>query len=168
MSFRFAIETLSDDHDRKAFSCGVDVLDRYFREQVTQDIRRRVTACHVAVEISSGRVAGYYTIASASIALDDIAPNLAKKLPRYPQVPAVRIGRLAVGLAYRGLKLGSTLLWNATARAIQADIAAFALLVDAKDDAAIAFYQHHGLTPFARAPNSLYMPLAEVERRFRS
>jgi len=99
---------------------------------------------------------------------DDIAPNLAKKLPRYPQVPAVRIGRLAVGLAYRGLKLGSTLLWNATARAIQADIAAFALLVDAKDDAAIAFYQHHGLTPFARAPNSLYMPLAEVERRFRS
>ncbi|MEA2929243.1 MAG: hypothetical protein QOG38_1671 [Hyphomicrobiales bacterium] len=167
MTFRFAIEALSDAHDRKTFSCGVEPLDRYFREQVTQDIRRRVTACHVAIELSSARVAGYYTIASASIALDDIAPSLAKKLPRYPQVPAVRIGRLAVGLAFRGIKLGSTLLWNATARAIQSDIAAFAVVVDAKDDAAIAFYQHHGLTPFARAPNSLFVPLAEVEKRLR-
>jgi ribosomal protein S18 acetylase RimI-like enzyme len=167
VTFRFAIEPLSDAHDRKTFTCGVGPLDRYFREQVTQDIRRRVTACQVAVEASSGHVAGYYTIASASIALEDIAPNLAKKLPRYPQVPAVRVGRLAVALAYREIKLGSALLWDAIARAIQSDIAAFALLVDAKDDAAIAFYRHHGLTPFARAPNSLYMPLAEAEKRLR-
>jgi hypothetical protein len=46
----FAIEPLSDRHDRPAFACGVEALDRYFHSQVTQDIRRRIAACNVAVE----------------------------------------------------------------------------------------------------------------------
>ena len=54
----FRIEQLGPDHDRSGFSCGTDALERYFREQVTQDVRRRVTACYVALEASGSKIAG--------------------------------------------------------------------------------------------------------------
>jgi hypothetical protein len=55
----FRIEPLGPGHDRSGFSCGIEALDRYFREQVTQDVRRRVTVCSVALEASGSKIAGY-------------------------------------------------------------------------------------------------------------
>jgi len=160
----YVIEPLSPAHDRTGFKSGVESLDRYFASQATQDIRRRVSACFVAVERASGAIAGFYTIASSSIPLPDLAPASAKKLPRYPLVPAVRVGRLAVAESHRGKGLGAGLLLDAIGRALRSEIAAFAIVVDAKDDAAAAFYMHHGFMSFASAPMSLYLPLAEVAR----
>ena len=94
MTAPFTIEPLGNDHDRTLFKSGVEPLDRYFATQVTQDIRRRACACFVAVETGTKTVAGFYTIAATSIPLPDIAADTAKRLPRYPLVPAVRIGRL--------------------------------------------------------------------------
>jgi len=135
-------------------------LDRYFRQQVTQDIRRRVTACFVAVVTASDQIAGYYTLASASVSLPDLPADLAKKLPRYPSIPAVRMGRLAVAERFKGLGLGSGLLADALARALRAEIAAYALIVDAKDDAAVAFYERHGFIPLASQERTLFLPLS--------
>lgn len=160
----YAIETLASEHDRAAFACGVEPLDRYLATQATQDIRRRLSACFVAVPTGGKAIAGYYTIAASSIPLPDIATATAKKLPRYPLVPAVRIGRLAVDVGHRGKGLGAALLVDGMARAIRAEIAAFAVVVDAKDDAAVAFYAHHGFIAFASAPTTLYLPLAEAAR----
>ena len=109
----FRVEVLGSAHVRSGFSCGSEPLDRYFREQVTQDVRRRVTACFVAVEESSSKIAGYYTLAAAGVPLPDTPASQAKRLPRYPSVPVARMGRLAVDQAYRGRKLGSHLLWDA-------------------------------------------------------
>ena len=63
----FRLEALSDADDRTAFRCGVEALDRYFREQVTQDIRRRISNCFVAVERGTGDIAGFYTLATSGI-----------------------------------------------------------------------------------------------------
>jgi len=145
-SFRFEV---SRDHDRNAFSCGVDALDRYFREQVTQDIRRLVTACYVAIDSSNSKIAGYYTLAAAGILLQSLPKALAKRLPHYPSVPAVRLGRLAVDAAYRGRKLGTALLWDAIERSLRSEIGVFGVIVDAKDEQAERFYQHHGFLPFS-------------------
>lgn len=161
----FAIEALSSAHDRTAFRSGVEPLDRYLASQASQDVRRRVSACFVAVETGTRTVAGYYTIASSSIPLSDVAAATAKKLPRYPLIPAVRVGRLAVAVSHRGKGLGAALLVDAVTRALRAEIMAFAVVVDAKDDAAAAFYRHHGFVPFVSAPMSLYLPLAEVARQ---
>ena len=161
----FLIEPLSDTHDRGAFDSGVAALDRYFASQATQDIRRRIAACFVAIERDTKTIAGYYTIATSSLPLTDIAVATAKKPPRYPLVPAVRIGRLAVALTQRGKGIGAGLLIDGIARAFRGDLMAFAMVVDAKDDAAIAFYQHHGFVAFASAPMSLYLPLAEAARQ---
>ena len=158
----FRVEPLGPDHDRSGFSCGIEALDRYLREQVTQDVRRRVTACYVAVEASEPKVAGYYTLAAAGVPLPDMPQSLAKRLPRYPSVPVARLGRLAVDQAYRGRKLGSALLWDAIARSLRSEVAVYALIVDAKDDPAEAFYRHHGFVPFGSQSRQLVLPLAKL------
>jgi ribosomal protein S18 acetylase RimI-like enzyme len=159
----FRIEPLGPDHDRSGFSCGTEPLDRYFREQVTQDVRRRVTTCYVALETSGSKIAGYYTLAAAGVPLVDIPKSLAKRLPRYPSVPVARMGRLAVDLAFRGRKLGSALLWDAIARSLRSEIAVFAIIVDAKDDQAEAFYRHHGFVSFGSQPRPLVLPLKKLD-----
>lgn len=160
MTGPFAIEPLGPGHDRAGFSCGVAALDHYLQRQATQDIRRHVTACYVAVEPPGGRIAGYYTLAAGGIPLTDLPEPLARRLPRYPSVPVARMGRLAVDQAYRGRKLGAALLWDAGMRAFRAEIAAFALVVDAKDEQAEAFYRHHGFVAFGGQARQLVLPLA--------
>jgi GNAT superfamily N-acetyltransferase len=156
----FPVELLGV-HDRSSFTSGVAALDRYFREQVTQDVRRRATSCYVTVETSTGRVAGYYTLAASGIALSDLGAELAKRLPRYPLVPVARLGRLAVDQSYRGKGLGALLLWDAASRAAKSEVMAFALVVDAKDEQAEAFYRHHGFVGFGSLPRQLILPLAK-------
>lgn len=162
MAKPFRIVSLDLDVDRSSFTCGVEPLDRYFKTQVGQDIKRRVTACFTALD-SSGQVAGYYTLASASILLSDLASSFAKKLPRYPNMPAVRMGRLAVDQDYKGVGLGAALLADALRRALAAEIAAYAFVVDAKDESAAQFYSHHGFIATADNPLFLYLPLATVK-----
>lgn len=135
----FGIESLNAGHDRLSFRSGSDPLDRYFREQATQDVKRRVAACFVAVD-DSRAIAGYYTLASAGILLADLPHELGKRLPRYPTVPAVRMGRLAVSQNFKGMGLGGALLADALNRSACSEIAAYALVVDAKDGEAAGFY----------------------------
>lgn len=159
MTGRFIIEPLAAGHDRTKFTCGVDALDRYFRHQAGQDVRRRATVCFVAREIATGQIAGFYTLAAGGIPLGGLPANLVKRLPRYPAVPVARLGRLAVALAYRGLRLGGALLWDAVERASRSDVAVYALVVDAKDEQAESFYLHHGFVAFSSAPRTLILPL---------
>ncbi len=164
MSAQFVVISLNALHDRAGFQSGSDPLDRYFREQVSQDIRRRVTACFVAMTAEQ-KVAGFYTLASASVLLTDLPEVISKKLPRYPTVPAVRMGRLAVAQEYKGQGLGGALLADALTRAASSEIAAYALLVDAKDETAAAFYRHHGFIELPEAQGTLFLPLAGVKIR---
>ncbi len=160
MSQSFLIEPLNPRHDRAGFDCGVEALDRYLQKQVTQDVRRRVTACYVAIDAPGGKIAGYHTIAAGGVLLRDLPESLVKRPPRYPTVPVARLGRLAVDSAYRGRKLGAALLWDAGMRALRAELAAFALIVDAKDERAEAFHRHHGFIPFGGEGRRLVPPFA--------
>ncbi len=157
------VVALATAHDRALFNSGSAALDRYLQEQATQDVRRRVAACFVALTdspIDAQRIVGYYTLASASILLNDLPLQNSKKLPRYPTVPAVRLGRLAVDISLKGQGLGGALLADALDRAARSEIAAYALLVDAIDGHAVTFYQHHGFIAFPNSPKSLFLPLA--------
>lgn len=160
----FQLAPLDAEHDRTTLNSGSESLDRYLREQVTQDVRRRVAACFVALA-DGQRIAGYYTLASASLLLDELPASTGKKLPRYPTVPAVRMGRLAVDQAFKGRGLGGALLADALDRAARSEIAAYALMVDAKDGTAAAFYQHHGFIALPDSPHTLFLPLATVLTR---
>jgi ribosomal protein S18 acetylase RimI-like enzyme len=162
----FRLAPLGAEHDRGSFHCGEEALDRYFQTQATQDIRRRVANCFVAVEVASGQVAAYYTIAAASIPLVELPPEEAKRLPRYPTLPAVRIGRLAVDKRFQGRGLGGALLVDATRRTLQAAPAVYTLVVDAKNDTAVAFYQRYLFRPVVGRARSLFLPLATAQKVF--
>ena len=129
------------------------------RENVNQDIRRRVAACFVALT-DEQRIVCYHTLASASLLLADLPANISKKLPRYPTVPAIRMGRLAVDLSFKGQGLGGALLADALDRADRSEIAAYALIVDAIDEIALAFYKHHGFVALPDSPMALFLPFA--------
>ena len=162
----FRLAPLGAEHDRGSFRCGEEALDRYFQTQATQDIRRRIANCFVAVEVASGQVAAYYTIAAASVPFVDLPPEQARRLPRYPTLPAVRIGRLAVDKRFQGRGLGAALLVDATRRTLQAAPAAYTLVVDAKNDKAVAFYLRYGFRPLVSDPRRLYIPLATAQKAF--
>jgi ribosomal protein S18 acetylase RimI-like enzyme len=165
----FVIEPLSAVHDRAAFRCGVEPLDRYLQQQAGQDARRRIANCFVArPQHSAVSIAGYYTLAAASIALTDLPETLAKRLPRYPVIPAALVGRLAVDRQYRGRSLGAALLFDAIERAMTADPAIYALVVDAKDGTAAAYYRHFGFASFASQPARLFLPLATAAKLSRT
>ena len=92
MNAPFLVEALGPGHDRAGFSSDVDALDRYFREQVTQEVRRRTTACYVALDREKGKVAGYYTLAAGSFDVSCLPAAVRKKLPQHP-LPTVHLGR---------------------------------------------------------------------------
>jgi len=155
----FQVAPLGATHNRKGFSCGVAALDRYLHELATQDIRRRISNCFVACD-AAGTVAAYYTFAATSFPLSDLPAEEAKRLPRYGVLPAGLIGRMAVDQRYRGRRLGGALVIDAARRAAGADPAVFALVVDAKDEAAVSFYEHLGFRRFASRPLTLFLPVA--------
>lgn len=160
MTARFAIEPLAKAHKQSDFSCGDERIDAYFHEAVSQDVKRNYATCFVAREISTDRVAGFYTLSSSNVPLTDVPESLARKLPRYPTVPAVLIGWLGRHLDYAGIGLGEALLFDAIRTVATAPIGAHAVFADAIDDRAAAFYAAFGFLPLTAPPRTLYLPIA--------
>jgi ribosomal protein S18 acetylase RimI-like enzyme len=157
------LEPLGPEHDRSAFSCGEPALDEYLRRRAAQDVRRRVARAFVAVDRASGALAGYYTMSAASFSRQQLPEAVAKRMPHYP-VPAAILGRLAIDQRYQGRGLGELMLADAIKRVLRASeaLAVHAIVVDAKNDRAKAFYERYGFVAFVDTPNRLYLPLDTV------
>lgn len=153
-------------HDRTTFCCGVESLDRYFKQQAGQDARRRVAAPFVLIEKSSGMIAGYYTLSATSIKFTELPPEITKKLPKYPIVPATLLGRLAVDQNHRQKGLGEVLLMDALYRSLQSEIATIAVVVDAKDDEARSFYEHYNFMRFPDFSYRLFLMMESITKMF--
>jgi len=148
-------------HDRQDFACGVPALDDYLHRFAEQHRRRGISSVYVLTDPAQPRsILGYYTLSAAEVDAQRIDDAERKKLPRYP-VPCFRMGRLACRSDQRGRGLGKLLLGCGVDRCLKArlQIAAYALLVDAKDDAAKGFYTHFGFKPLQDARLTLYLPL---------
>ncbi len=152
-------EPLNKTHDRASFRCGEEALDDWFRVRASQDEKRNVSRVFVAVDRSSRAIVGFYSLSAFTIALETLPPDLAKKLPRYDAIPAALIGRLARSVALRGRGIGELLVADAIKRILAADekLAIFAIVVEALNDSAIAFYVSFGFIQFPDAPYRLFM-----------
>ncbi len=162
----FRLESLGAQHDRGSFHCGEDTLDRYFQTQATQDVRRRITNCFVAVETGTGRIAAYYTLSAASI-----SPRRSSFRRNEAVAPISHGSRRSHRAAGRRPELpwtwlSAALLGDAAARALKADAAAFMLLVDALNEQSVAFYQRFGFRTLASRPRTLFLPLATAQKAF--
>lgn len=101
----FRIERLLN-HVRTGFDCGVDALNRYVVQQAGQEMRRHFAVCFLLIENATESIAGYYTLSACSIPLPELPARLSKRLPRYPSVPAARMGRLAIDVRFQSRGLG--------------------------------------------------------------
>ncbi|HEY3457005.1 MAG TPA: GNAT family N-acetyltransferase [Bryobacteraceae bacterium] len=165
----FFSEPLGPQHDRAAFSCAVEPLDRYLKQQASQDARKRLSVTYVLVPVESpNRIAGYYTLSADAIPVDDLPPELVKKLrlPRYDTIPATLVGRLARDVSYKGKGIGEILLADAMQLAWRTShkVASWAVTVDSKDERAKAFYMSFGFIPFTDTERRLYLPMRTIEQ----
>ena len=161
---RYTCETLGRHHERKRFRCGVEVLDEYLARFAAQDIKRKAAAVFVLSPTESpSRIAGFYTLCSTSIALTQPPQSVTRKLPRYPDVPAILIGRLARDNAFPGV--GSLLLADALARCVCVanEIAATVIVVDTKDVKARNFYKKFGFLTLPNLTHRMFLPMATAE-----
>ena len=164
MDDRYQVEVLGSQAKRD-FSCGVDALDRYLLRQASQDHRKGVAVAYLLMDTETERVAGYYTLSTASVRSDRLPENMRAKLPRYEELPTALIGRLAVDLRYQGQKLGGFLLLDALQRCLETSekMGLLAVTVDAKDDRTRAFYEAFEFRPFVGEEHHLYLPVAKIK-----
>ena len=150
-------EVLRAGHDRTHFSCGTPALDEWFRIRASQDQKRKVAQVFVALK--KDQIVGFYSLSMFTLSLDIIPAPLAKKLPRYEAIPAALIGRLARAESEQGTGTGGLLLADAVKRVLGAteSIAAYAIVVDAKDNRARHFYEGHGFIPLPSTPRRLFL-----------
>lgn len=158
------IETLHDKHNRQAFDCGTESLNRYLKEQAAQDMKRQIGVTHVAVSVDDpSSLVGYYTLAMASVSPGTLPE---KRWPGQMPLPVVLLGRLAVDLIYKGCGVGEYLLMDALARServAHSEVGAVAVVVDALP-AAVGFYRKYG---FQRLPDDdlhLYLPMSAIHK----
>lgn len=150
---------LSRHHDRKAFDCGNDDLNRWLVQIATQHKRKLVSKTFVVVEAeSSSEIIGYYAISLLELRNEELPADLQQQLPH--RVPAFRLGRLAVSTRHQGKKIGEHLLFDAVDRVtrISGEAGGVALVVDAKDSA-IEFYRRYGFEVMSDHANKLLLPI---------
>ena len=156
----FQIKSLDASVNAADFQCGNQPLNDYIRRYASQDVRRNVARVFVAApDNNPQQLAGFYTLSAGSVSCSALLHSLAKKLPRYP-VPVALIGRLAVNSTNQGKGIGSILLADACLKVAQASsvLAVAGIIVDAKDETAIAFYEHFGFIQLPGQPDRLMLP----------
>lgn len=130
-------------HRREEFDCGVGPLNEYLKKRARKEMDAGLAACFVVVpESDPGCIAGFYTLSAATMLTTALPEAVTRKLPRYGEVPATLLGRLARSTAFRGQGLGDRLMMSAFDRAAHAaaEVASWAIVTDPKDDNARRFY----------------------------
>ena len=154
-------------HERLSFSCGVPELDHYLHVQASQDARRKVAAPFVMVD-SNRNVVGYYTLSSYAVRSSELPPEIARKLPKYPLIPATLLGRFAVSQGHQGQKLGRFLLMDALFRSWKntAQVASVGVVAEAYNDAGRDFYLRHEFVLLLEHPRKLFIAMGTVQKAF--
>ncbi|MDA9272021.1 GNAT family N-acetyltransferase [bacterium] len=162
---KYQIEQLGKKHNKNLFSCGNETLDQYLKIQASQDIKKNVAITYVLTQKDSEHVSGFYTISSIGIFPGELPAELAKKLPKYPVLPGILLGRLAVNQNMQRNNIGAFLLIDAFKRslAVSHQIGIVAVIVDAKDATSVNFYKHFGFIPFPVNDHRLFLPIGTIK-----
>lgn len=154
------IELLNKKHNRKDFDCGNELLNSYLKDQASQDVKRKLSACFILIDNESKSIQGYYTLSYNSIPLSCFSEQVQNKLPKsYTSIPTTLLGRLAIDKKFQGKGIGKILLIDALKRSyeISKTIGSFGIVVDPIDNDAKSFYQRYD---FIELPDSKKMFIA--------
>lgn len=157
------IERLDYRHVWEGFDCGKPSLNDFLQALVGQYEKRNLGRTYVALQERGERILGYDTLASGAIAAGSLPAKQAKKLPRHA-VPVVLLARLAVQQSVHGKGLGSFLLRDALTRSLHLSdkLGIHAVVVDALDVQAKAFYERFGFLPLTDDELRLFLPVSTI------
>jgi predicted GNAT family N-acyltransferase len=155
-------------HIRSSFCCDKASLDDYIREKASQDLKKRVSTVFVLIDEPEMDVLAYYTLSSYTVDIAALDESFAKRLPRYPLLPATLLGRLAVDNRQKGKRFGELLLLDALKKSLDTSmqVASLAVIVEALDDEALSFYLKYGFQQFKQELLKLYLPMKSIEKLF--
>jgi len=165
---KYNIEPLGN-HDRATFSCGQADLDRYIREQASQDAKRGLASVFVVTAKDDPKqILAYYTLSSRELKLEQLPEEIAKKAGKYGRVGVTLLGRMAVAENYQGTGLGALTLMNALHKSLLAasEVASLAVFVEAVDSAAANFYRKYGFIPLPEDKHKLLLPMKSIAKSF--
>jgi GNAT superfamily N-acetyltransferase len=157
-------EAIARHHDRVGFDCGSIELNEYLRRYARQNHESGGAKTFVAVAPTEpDRILGFYSISPGAGEFAKVPSEIVRRLGRY-DVPAFRLGRLAVDRSVHGRGLGGDLLLAAGARAlaVAAEVGGIALVIDAKDDRAASWYERFGALRLLDDPLKLILPLSVI------
>ena len=166
-SEEFRVERLDAQHNREDFACGIQELDAYLQTQARQESDRGAATVYVLVPSANpAEIAGFYTLSATGVTLEHLPPDVIKRLPRYPLVPATLLGRFAISQTCQGRRLGEFLLLDVLSRSLEASkrVGSAAVIVDAKDERGATFYERYGFRRFPDRPLRLFIPMKTIAR----
>jgi GNAT superfamily N-acetyltransferase len=157
------IEKLARTHAVGAFDCGAAPLNVYLHRFALGS--QGAGAAQTYVAALDERVVGYDSLCTAQVEYAEAPERLRKGLARHP-VPVVLLARLAVDHAWQGKGLGAALLLDALRRVLAAAdvIGVRAVMVHAKDEAALRFYEHFDFDPSPIEPLHMFLLVKEIAR----
>jgi ribosomal protein S18 acetylase RimI-like enzyme len=163
---KYVVAHLEKKHNRNEFKCGVDALDDYLKTQASQEMKKNVAVTYVLTSGDSEQVLGYYTLSSIGIVAGELPEDIIKKLPRYPVLPGILIGRLARDKKFHGRDIGLYLLMDALKRSldISNQLGSVAVIVDAKNEKAVAFYKDNDFIEFPENNRRLFLSMGTIKK----
>lgn len=152
-------------HSAQGFECGKPALARWLRAYASQGQRRDAARTFVTAT-ADGSVLGYYTLVAAQVEHESATAAARRGMSRHFPIPVAIVARLAVDQSRQGAGLGRSLLLDALRRVLRAsdELAVRAVIVDAIDEDAIAFYRRFGFDPSGLDPRLLMIELGAVRR----
>lgn len=155
----------SHKYNSSNFYCREESLDSYIRKQASQDLKRKIATIFVLIDSLDSNIIAYYTLSAYTVQIKELSQSFAKKLPRYPLLPATLLGRLAVDYRYQSQGFGELMLIDAFKKALSAttNVASLAVVTEALDAQAVRFYKKYGFQPFQNHPMKLYLPMKTIE-----
>lgn len=142
-----SVKEISPKSVLKKFDCEVEALNEFLSRYALKNDELGIGKTFVALN-ENNQIAGYFTLATAQVAYQEIPDDFKEKLPKYP-IPALRIARLAVNKDLKGKGIGKWLLAQAFIKAIHvADVTGlYFIIVDVKETSK-SFYEHYGFHKF--------------------
>lgn len=156
-----APEPLTAAHDVSEFSCGKPTLDHWLRTHALSNQEKGFTAVLVVHE--AGRVVGYYGLAPTAVVPNILPRSIRTGQPPDP-VPCLLLGQLATDISWAGRGIGTGLVKHALERCVHAAslVGGRALMVNAVDDEAAAFWRRRGFLPSRDDPLVLFRSIADI------
>ena len=148
---------ISPEDDLSQFDCGVPALNDWLRNRAMPN-ESKFSRTYVVCE--GPQVVAYYCISAGAVERTQAPNKLIRNAPA--TIPISIIGRLAVSSTHAGRGLGADILADALLRITVAaqTIGIRAVLIQAKDERAKAFYLRHAeFIEYPAESRSLFLPI---------